>query len=526
MAAADAAREAREKYASLDPHEKCVFAGKMLERVIFARVLAPESVDTLLTCRICKMRPSQRPSDDRGHALCTNGEVCKPRNGVARPEQIPPWIADPESQGGVRTWTALGGRGAGKSWIATSALIPDALKRANMRIGVLGPDYGVSEKVGMLGPAGFKTRIEAFDPELVANYDNVKKILYLANGTRIFALTAENPKSIEGPEYHAYWCDELAELPKQGGENCIWRKRAEPGVRLVGENGEPIRKIMTGTPDARPLIKDLYESTKKYPERYAWTTLATRDNVANLDEADVQQRYREATDEDGNLNRYGQAKLEGILILESPNALLSEADLGAIRKDSISDDFRTPDQMDEVVLAVDSNHAEDKKSDECGIIVAGRRKIEDDHRICHIFADATIAGGPKKWGERIIEALIAFPMIDTIVVEDDSSMVIEVVEGVLREQLQKIGRPIKVHPIKHGNKSKKQRADPVAVEYQIKHVLHTFDPRMPKWRLTQLEWQWVSWNPKEDAKSPDRVDACVYGVTYLILNHREQDSWG
>lgn len=518
------AREARAAYVSLDKHEKCVFAGKMLERVIFARVLAPDSVDKLLTCRICHRRPSECLVNDLEQPVCANGKVCKPRNAVARPEQIAPWRMGPDGYS-IRTWTAMGGRGAGKSWIATSELMPEALKRSDMRIGVLGPDFGVSEKVGMLGPAGFKTRIEAFDPELVHSYDNVKKILYLANGTRIFALTGENPKSIEGPEYHAYWCDELAELPKQGGDNCIWRKRAEPGVRLVGEKGEAVRKIMTGTPEATALIRDLYESTQKYPRKYHWTTLASKFNAANVDEEDLKQRYEEATDEDGNLNRYGQAKLEGILILESPHALLSEADLGAIRKTSSQPEYRTPDQMDEVILAVDANHSDNKKSDECGICVMGRRRRDDDHRIAHVFADASIPGGPAKWGERIIEALIAFPEIEKIVVEDDKSLVIDVVKGVMRDALARVGRPVKIEPISHGNKSKKKRADPAAAEYLQKHVLHTFDPRMPKWRLTELEWQWTSWNPKQDTKSPDRVDACVYGVTYLILNNRANDSW-
>lgn len=521
------ARRFRETYAAADLSERCVLAGKLLEQTIFARVFQPDRVDHLLRCRICERKPSECVQDENGHPLCTKtGGVCKPKNGVAREEQIPPWLRSPELAS-IRTWTAMGGRGAGKSWIATSALMPEALKRANMRIGVLGPDFGVSERVGMLGPAGFKTRIEAFDPELVWKYDEVKKILYLQNGTRIFAITGENPKSIEGPEYHAYWCDELAELPKQGGDNCIWRKRAEPGVRLVGDKGEPIRKIMTGTPEATPLIRDLWESTSAYPKRYFWTTLATKNNVANLDEEDVKQRYEEARDENGNLNRYGQAKLEGKLILESPNALLNQAELAAVTIGPSDSRHRTPEQMQKVVLAVDANHSDDKKSDECGIQVIGKRENHDDPRIAHVFADASIGGGPKKWGDRIIEALVAFPEIDEVVVEDDKSLVLDVVARVLRDDLQKIGRPIKVVPMPTGNKSKKKRADPVAVEYQLKHVLHDLDPRAINlgWVLQELEWQWTSWNPKDPSKSPDRVDAIVYGITYLLILGRLGDSW-
>lgn len=483
----------------MSPEEKCVFAGNMLRRQIYSYVLAPDRYEDLLAKRV-----------------------------AARPSQIAPWVMDPERHAGVRTWTAMGGRGAGKSWVATSWLMPEALSRPNMRIGVLGPDFGVSVRVGIKGPAGFETRIKAFDPALIHKFDEVNKILYLANGSRIFCLTTENLKTLEGPEYHAYWVDELAELRGQGGENCVWRKRAEPGIRLIGDNGEPIRKILTGTPEATPLIKDIWDSTQAYPDRYFWTQLATKDNVANLDEEDVKQRYAEATDAQGNLNRYGLAKLEGHLILESPHALLNAEDLAAVKVDPAEDRHRTPEQMDTVILAVDANHSEDKKSDECGIQVIGRRRRDDDPRIAHIFADASTGGGPKEWGERIIAALVAFPEIEEVVVEDDKSLVIDVVTRVLRDALQKIGRPIKVVPIHHRNQSKKQRADPVAVEYQLKHVLHDPSPRMPEWNLSMLEWQWSSWNPKASGpktKSPDRVDAAVYGVTYLLLTGRAADSF-
>lgn len=520
----DRAREAADRYAKMSPEERCVFAGEMIYRRIYARVVAPEIVDKLLTCRVCDRRPSQVVElTPFGNPKCTTGRACKPRNAVARMDQIPPWVRDPEGSDSIDTWTGMGGRGSGKSFTATGWFIPEVLKRADYRMGVLGPDFGISVGVAITGPCGFKTVIKAFDPDLIYKHDEQKNILTLANGSFIKSLSTENLKTIEGPEYSGYWCDELAELRGQADEEtCVWRKRAEPGVRFPGSNGEIPRKIMTGTPEATPLIKHLADFTEKYPHQYAWTTLATKDNESNI--ANVEQRYAEATDADGNLNRYGLAKLEGHLMLESPHALLGEPDLAAIRVSVGDERHRTPAQMDTMILAVDANHSEDKKSDECGIIVMGRRTRRDDARIVHVFADASTAGGPKLWGERIIDALIAFPEITDLVVEDDKSLVVDVVKRVLREQLERIGRPIRVTPMQHGNKSKKKRADPVAVEYQIKHVLHDFDNRMPRWTLTALEWQWVSWNPKDTSKSPDRVDADVYGVTHLIIGGRKSDS--
>lgn len=496
----------------------------MMYRRVYARVVAPEIVDLLLECRVCGKRPSQTTLNHFGNPMCRDGHsACYPKNAVAREDQIPPWVKDPLSR--INTFTALGGRGSGKSFSATGWFIPDALRRVDYRMGILGPDFGISVGVGITGPCGFKTVIEAFDPELIHKHDEQKNVLYLANGARIKSLSTENLKTIEGPEYHGYWLDELAELRGQSDpDKCVWRVKAEPGVRLIGENGEATRRIATGTPAATPLVKYLHDQTVKYPSRYGWSTLATKDNEANVD--NVEQRYDEALDpKTGKLNRYGQAKLEGKLILESEKALLNEEELAAIRVDSVEDRHRSPEQMDVVILAVDANHSGDKKSDECGIQVVGRRRIDDDPRIAHVFADASVPGGSKDWGERIIEALIAFPMIDEVVVEDDKSLVIEVVERVLRDQLQKIGRKIRVVPMPHGNKSKKQRADPVAVEYQLKHVLHDPSPRMPTWDFEALEWQWVSWDPTDLTKSPDRIDAVVYAIHYLLIAGRQTDSW-
>lgn len=489
----DRARDAADRYARMSGEEKCVFAGALMRRTWYSGVMMPERYD----------------------------ELTLKRKTARHPQQVPPWLVDPEHRDSVRTWILMGGRGSGKTRTYNGWVIPECLERVKLRAGFLGPDFKVSVGVSILGRSGVKTIIDAFDPSLIWKWDAVKNVLTFANGSEIHCLSSEYPKSIEGPEFHLYVVDEVAELLGQGGDNCVWKKRAEPGIRLLGDNGEPVRKIIAGTPEATPLIKDFWEKTEAFPDRYHWTQLATRDNIANLDQENVEQIYAEAGD-----SMFAKMKLEGHLILESPHALLGAADLAAIKLQPGDERHRTPAQMDRMILAIDANHSEDKKSDECGIIVMGRRPRGDDHRIVHVFADASTGGGPKVWGLKIIEALTAYPEIDELVVEDDKSLVIDVVVRVLRDALQDIGRPIKVTPIQHGNRSKKQRADPVAVEYQLKHVLHDPDGRMDGWDLSLLEWQWSSWNPKDSkAKSPDRVDADVYGVTALVLSERAGDSW-
>lgn len=508
----DKARQAAADYAKMDGDAKCAYAGELFRRSWFARLYAQDRVAALETCSVCELAPP--PPGEPDERPC---KQCVPKRRVARLQQIPPWLRDPEGRGDVSTVTYMGGRGSGKTMAVNGYIIPEMLLRPMMRSAFLGPDFKVSVGVAIKGRSGVKTIIDAFDPALIYKWNDVKNILTFANGAEIACLSSKEPGSIEGPEYHLSWVDELAELWGQGGENCVWRKRLEPGVRLVGDKGEPVRHFMSGTPEATLLIKDLWDKTQEYPEEYEWIQLATRDNIANLDKKKTEKMYREAGD-----SQFAKTKLEGHLILESPHALLSEEDLVNIRVVEGDARWITPDVCDDVVVVVDSNHSSDKKSDECGIIVAGilGEKV-------YLFADASTSGGPKAWGERIIEVLIAFPEIDKIVVEDDKSLVLDVVARVLKESLEEIGRPIKVEPIYHRNKSKKERADPVAVLYQLKKMLHCFCARVPAWSaFTMLEWQWVSWNPKDPkAKSPDRLDAAVYAGTFFLLQGREADSW-
>lgn len=483
-------------------------AGKLMRRTWYARAYQPEAVDRLLTCRNCGLPPSvlDRPCDQ-----------CKPKHRVARESQIPDWILRNSK---IRTMIYMGGRSSGKTMSASGWWAPEILERPNYRLSIIGPTYKISERVGILGQSGLKTLIEAFDPTLVKDYNKVDKILTLVNGSQVFCFTSENTSSIEGPEYHGLWVDEVAELMGAGGDDCIYRVKAEPGVRLTGDKGEPIRKIITGTPDATELIKNLHESAENRPQSYGWRELATRENMDNVDREMFEQMYEE-TDK---TSVHYISKLEGKLILSSPHALLTQPQIAACT--AAPGDKRRKDvtDMQRVILAVDANHSDDVKSDECGIVVIGRLDGRG-----YVFADASCKGGSDVWGERIIEALIAYPEIREIAAEDEG-LVIDVITRVLSDDdaMARIGRPIKIRKMPHGNKSKKKRADPVAGLYVRKRVLHCACERTPDWSLEKLSWQWVSWNPNKTgakAKSPDRVDATVYGVTRLLLRETGGDSF-
>lgn len=479
--------KAAHDYARMSDVERCAYMGRLLYETRYAYVTHPDRYEDLLAQRKC-----------------------------LRPQQIPEWI---KGDADVDKQVFLGGRGSGKTFASGTFFVTELLKRPGYRLECLGPDFKVSVGVQITGVSGIKTIIESLDKTLIERWDQVKNILTLVNGSQVFCLSSEYPGSIEGPEYHGLWVEEIAELREQGGEDCIYRKRAEPGVRLIGDDGEGTRTIFSGTPEATELIKDLHDSWMQYPDEYAWEQLATRDNIANLDAKKVERMYRRA----GN-SRFAQTKLEGRLILESPNALLNSDQITLVDRAESMD----PRQADAVTLMVDSNHSDDVKSDECGMIVHGlyRGATRDDDEV-RVHADATTAGGPHEWPTRLVEVLVAYPEIREILVEDDKSLVIEFVKKVLADEIQQIGRPIKLTPVKHRNRSKQTRADPVAALYVLSRVKHDPCYRVPAWAdLAKLQWQWTSWNPKQTGKkkkSPDRIDADVYGVEYHLIRGTAPD---
>lgn len=499
-------------YAQMTEVERCAHVGHLIKTTWFAEVYHPDKVDAFQTCKNCGLPPSveSRPCEQRG-------DQCKPKIKVARSNQIPAWLT---GQSTVRNHIFMGGRGSGKSSTAGPYVAAELLTRPNLRAGILGPGFHISVGVGLNGDAGVKTIIESYDKTLIKRFDQVKNILELVNGSTVQCFSSDNPRSVEGHNMHLYWVDEIAELANATGDNCIYRVKARPCCRVTGDKGEPIRRLITGTPDATELIAWFHKQAEEYPEQYAWTQLATMDNIKHLDKEETEQMHRDAQSNE----HFYRAKLLGELILESPNALLSEPDLAPIR--APEGDPRRVDvsEFDEIIMTVDSSHADDVKSDECGIHIIGKHGKD-----AHIIADLSGKMGPDEWGERIIEGLIAYPEIDTLVVEDDSSLVIPVITKALKDNMERLGRRVRVKPVKHGNKSKKARAEPVVVKYVQKRVLHAPCMRTPQWSdLSKLEWQWKSWNPKgrgKNVKSPDRIDSVVYGITYLLLRERQPDGF-
>lgn len=152
----------------------------------------------------------------------------------------------------------------------------------------------------------------------------------------------------------------------------------------------------------------------------------------------------------------------------------------------------------EVCVGVDPITSDNKDSDLCGIIVAGRDEFHDGV----VMKDYSTRGSPNVWGRRVVNAYHD---------HDANYVVAEVNQGgdMVETIIHNIDPKIKVYKV-HAKKGKFARAEPVAQLYEQNRVSHWDD-------LYDLETEQQEYVPIDSDHSPDRMDACVYALTKLLI---------
>jgi len=163
-------------------------------------------------------------------------------------------------------------------------------------------------------------------------------------------------------------------------------------------------------------------------------------------------------------------------------------------------------KMRRIVVAVDPSGRsgeEDERSDEVGISVCGI----DHQGAGHVLADLSGGYGPLDWANIAVRALDEWQG-DRIVAERNfgGAMVETTIRSVRKTA------PVKLVTASRG---KVQRAEPVAALYEQGRVYH-------HGRFPDLEDQLCQFSAAgyQGAKSPDRADALVWGLTELMLEQQ------
>lgn len=387
---------------------------------------------------------------------------------TARPNQITPPGTD------WFIWLLLAGRGFGKTRTGAEDMAWYGLCHPGERLAVVAPTYGDARDTCIEGDSGLfnvlpRSCIEAWNRSLGE--------LILTNGTRYKLFAAEEPERLRGPQHHRAWADELA----------AWRYSEAWDQLMFGLRlGHTPQVVVTTTPRPTPLVKSLVRR-----KRVIITKGNTFENEAHLAQAALEELKEKYSG-----TRLGRQELDAEILDDVPGALWTR---------KMFEDHRRSEapRMQRVVVAVDpsgARQAEDKRSDDIGIVVAGKGI---DGR-GYVLADRTCNLSPEGWARVVKDAYDEF-RADRVVAEENFG-------GGLVEANMRANWPNVPYKAVKASRGKAQRAEPVAALYEQGRVSHVGI-------FMALEDQccnMANYGYMGD-KSPDRVDALVWALTELAL---------
>ena len=169
-------------------------------------------------------------------------------------------------------------------------------------------------------------------------------------------------------------------------------------------------------------------------------------------------------------------------------------------------DIRRSAPLDEfvrIVIGVDPMGSR-TSGGECGIVVAGKHR----HGWGCVLEDLSAAGlKPEEWAARVCAAYDQYNA-DAVIAETNfgGDMVVSNVQTVYKQKGKQ--KEINVRAIR-ASRGKAARAEPISSLYYNGQIYHSQE-------FSHLEDQYCMWEP-ESGDSPDRLDAAVWALTFLML---------
>lgn len=419
----------------------------------------------------------------------------------ARPEQRPPTGLE------WAIWLLNGGRGSGKTrsgaeWVNEKA----AAEPGSIGLFVAATPRDARDLM-IEGRSGV-TKIG--HPSRRPKYEPSKLLLTWPNGTEAHVRSAADPDSIRGVSADWAWLDEVGKWKRQ--------QEAWDQSRFAIREGRRPQTIVTTTPTSSPVIRMLLgaDRTKAPPPG---TIVADRPstfrNAANLAPdflAELLAMY-EGT-------RLGEQELYGLLIEDVEGALWTGA---LIERGRITAGFERTESgllvpagttMRTVVVGVDPPGS---VNTECGIVAAGA----DNRRpaTAYVLADYSCKGTPGEWGRAVVRCYHD-TNADAAVVERNygGDMAMNTIATVPAHEHEGRNYPpgdsVRVREV-NATRGKAVRAEPVAGFYEqspprVRHV-----GRHPE--LEDEQRTWIVNEPGQ--RSPNRLDALVWAITDLLIQH-------
>jgi predicted phage terminase large subunit-like protein len=381
----------------------------------------------------------------------------------ARDKQLPPdgddWFV----------WLLLSGRGFGKTWVGSNYVIEHARNYPQWPIAIIGQTKADARDT--MVELGDSSIMRQSPPDFLPHYEPSKRRITWPNGATAIIYSGDEPGQLRGPQHGMAWVDELAKMkyPDETWDNL------EFGLRL----GPRPHVIVTTTPRPVPIIKALLKDSAA-----RMATGSTFENAANLPK-----RFLDRLLDKYEGTRLGRQELYAEILEDVPGALWTRNIIEAGRQ------RETPGFV-RVVVAIDPAVTAGDKSDETGIIVCGLDEVGH----AYVIDDLSGRFSPETWAGRAVRAYHQ---------HSASCVVAEVNNGgdLVRSVVRNVDAKVAYQAVR-ASRGKYTRAEPVAQLYEQGKVHHV--GVMP-----ELEDQLCTWIPGD--KSPDRMDALVWGLTNLML---------
>ena len=385
---------------------------------------------------------------------------------TARNEQITP-------HGAWDLWVILAGRGWGKTRTGAEDIAFYALSNPQTISAVVTPTFGDIRRVAFGGVSGLMSIIpkDCLMKGRGQGYNSSSAEIRLYNGSKIMGFSATEPDRLRGPQFHRAWCDELASWQYADTFDQLMF-----GLRL----GERPQCVITTTPKPNPLIHDILNRNN-----IVITRGSTFDNAENLAPSALKmlkEKYENT--------RLGRQELYAEVLDEVEGALWQPKTIEKTRMTHID-----PKELQRTIVAIDPAVTNNEGSDETGIIVCAKGF---DNRY-YILEDLSARMSADTWANVAINAFYKHNC-DRIVAETNNGG--DLVERLLRS----IDTTVPYKKVS-ASKGKLVRAEPISALYEQEKVSHIGV-------FSKLEDQLCSFT-LDSKKSPDRLDALVWGLTEL-----------
>jgi phage terminase large subunit-like protein len=370
-------------------------------------------------------------------------------------------------------WLILAGRGFGKTRTGAESIRYLVEKKGYKNIAIIGKSINEARSIMVEGESGI-IAVSPMDEK--PTFYSSKRLLKWPNGAIATLFGGDDPEQLRGPQFDLAWVDELCKFRK--AQECL--DQLTFSLRL----GKQPKAIISTTPKPIPALKQLMNRNGVH-----LTKGTTFDNKENLAEGFLTHLTKHLSN-----TRLGSQELYGHVLEETQGALWTPSMIKYEMPPKVNNKF----DLARIIIAIDPATTHHEKSDETGIVVCG---ITQDNK-AYILEDLSGRHSPSHWGQIVVDAYWKYSA-DRVVAETNKG-------GDLVERVLRVRDPNVSYKEVHATRGKAVRAEPVAALYEKGFIYHS-EPHI------KLEEQLCGYIPGITKKSPDRLDALVWGLTDLML---------